>query len=397
MKNLGALLRLSAVRRFAKGAVIAREGAATAGEMLIFLQGEVGVYRKYETSERQLARTLGPGGFVGEESLFSGLPPKETAVAESDVIAAAVNRQNAEEFFATSPDLTFSIIEGIVGKKEALQKEYDELLADVRSGTAAKKLREAQSKASRSSALFPEGHGNYQLPIDNSLSEYLYADSVTCPVCGHTFTSLAVISSRLRRESSEEELRSRYKDIEPMYYEITTCPKCLLSTPSEEFAKVSKRLASRLDDELARFRPETAVREGYERDTFTVFAGYYLAISCAPLCFDDHQLIQGSLWQKLSRLYGDLGDQAMCEYSTKECLSCYLYSYENFNLNEKKVQQVSFIIGDLYQRVGDLDKARTFYFMAKTNKAGSNLIKRQADIRLDQIRELIQQGKGSQG
>lgn len=393
MINLNSLLKLSTVKRFAKDAVILQEGVQYPAEMLIILAGSVGVYKGYGTPLQKELSTLGPGGFVGEMMLFVGRMPDSTAVSLGDTIAVAINKQNAGELFVTQPELTYNMIEAICKKLGDSQDAYAQLINDVRAGVAAKKLQEAEQTGGTAADLFPEGHGSYNIGIDNTKSDYIYEDTVTCPLCGHTFKNLALITSRLRRESTDPDMRVHYKDIEPLHYDVITCPSCLFSATGEQFKGASKTFAAQVVKALAGVKSGVVIKPGYERDSFTVFAGYYLALLCAPICFDEYQLIQAGLWQKIGRLYSDAGDAKMYDYASRQCLKEYLYSYEHFRLSEKQMQHITFVLGDLYQRLGDLDKARNFFYMAKTNRDGVAVMSRQADLRLDQIREIMQAQK----
>lgn len=392
--NLNSLLKLSSVKRYNKDAPILKEGAKGPEEMLIILQGQVGVFKDYGAPGQTLLQILGPGDFVGERGLFLGLEPLSTNVALEPIIAVAITRQNSTEFFATQPEMTFTVISHICEMHENLRKEHEALIADVRSGVATKKLQAAESKASRTSKLFPEGHGSYQLPINNALDEYLYEDTVTCPLCKYVFPNLFVIVSKLRRDGdTERDQRVRYKDIEPMFYEIVSCPGCLFAAEKEAFLGASKRIAEKVKDEVSRFRSELHLKAGYERDTFTIFAGYYLALHCAPYSHDDYQMEQASLWQKLSRMYSDIGDQEMSDLAIKNALEKYRYSYENIRMSPGREQQVGFVIGDILQRLGDLDEARQFFYNVKINKMGSPIFKRQAELRLEETREILNKKK----
>ena len=396
--NLNSLLKLSSVRRYDAGATIFAEGEAVREEMLILLQGKVGVYKEYGSPGQEELETLEPGGIVGERGLFLARGSLHTVVAIENVIAVAITRQNVNEFFTTLPDITFTVISQLCVKMENLRAEQEALMADVRAGVATKKLQEAEAKASRSSNIFPEGHGSYKLPIDTTLSEFLYEDTVTCPLCGYVFKDLFLITSKLRRDGdAERDLRIRYKGIEPMYHEIVSCPGCLYSADKDAFFATSKRVKERVNDEIGRFRSEMYVRVGYERDSFTVFAGYYLAILCAPFAHENYQLEQALLWQKLGRIYADAGDTAMSDYAAAESLKLYRYAYENIRVSAAREQQLCYIIGDLLQREGELQEAMQFFFNAKSNREGTPVIKRQADLRLEEIRELIKQQKEAEG
>ncbi|MDR2933014.1 MAG: DUF2225 domain-containing protein [Oscillospiraceae bacterium] len=404
MLSFNALMRLPIAKKFPKGTVIVAGGSAGADEMYVLLQGEAGVFKNYRTPEELQIDTLGEGTYFGETAFLIGKAFPSSVVAMSDCSALVIDRKNAPGVFAKQPDLAIMIMEGICRKLDTVTGSYEKLLDVVRGGpvipTAAPTPPQAQAPQpepakpktvtapSKSSSLFPEGHGHYSLEMDNDNDEYLYEQKLTCPVCGHVFANMTVITSKLRREGTDNDLRVHYKDIEPLYYDVITCPACCYSAMTESFPEGSKRWLGRITDAVKSFKDDMAIKTGRERDAFTVFAGYYLAILCAPICFDDHQLITASLWQKLSRIYTDCHDDAMYDYATRQALDEYKYSYERFNISDKQMQQICYIIGDLYQRVGDLDNARNFFFLAKSNRAGTTALARQSDMRLDEIKEL---------
>ncbi|HHY52456.1 MAG TPA: DUF2225 domain-containing protein [Clostridiales bacterium] len=383
MINLNSLLKMTGVKKYAPGMVIAREGDSSTTEMYIILHGNAGIYKNYQMPGEVMTGTLTAGDFFGEMTLFAGKTRAETVVAITELIAIGINRQNIGELFSNQPELTFSLMEKICKRYDALFQEHQKLLLDT-----GKLSQDAASSAA--SPLFPKEHGSYTLALNNQ-SDCLYLDTVTCPLCGSSFKHLSVIATKLRRESTDPDMRVRYKDIEPLHYEIVTCPSCLFSAQSESFPTVSKGLWSAVFQAVSPYSGEKyKLKTGDQRDTFTVFAGYYLALLCAPHCFDEHQVITGSLWQKLSRIYQDCGDQTMVRYAWQNALKEFLYAYEHYTFNERKDEQISFIIGDLYQKLGDLDQARSFFFQVKSNRAGSPLMRRQADLRLEQIREMRQ-------
>lgn len=380
MINTESLLKLSGVKKFNKDTLLIREGDAESRALYILLHGTAGACKNYGTPGQLQLESYGPGGFFGEMSLFLEKAPELTIVALTDLIALEVTRQNCGELFSTQPEITFMIMEGLC-------KKMDILLSAVPGGAVSQ-------SASKKSALFPQGHGSYLLPLQNENNDYLYAQNITCPVCGYAFDNMTVIASRLKLERTDSDLRVRYKDIEPLYYDIITCPSCLYSAQTESFPNASKRILSRISEEVAFFKSDTAIKTGVYRDTFTVFAGFYLAMICAPHCFDDYQLVTAGLWQKLSRLYQDCEDDAMYRFASDHALEDYLYAYEHFNIREKQMQQLCYILGDLYQRQDELDKARNFFYLAKTNKEGTAVMKQQADRKLEEIKELLNLKKG---
>ena len=364
---------LSGVGVYPSGTVIIKEGPASPKAMSIILQGSIAVLRNYGMNTERQLKVLTQGNVHGELNLFTGQPPRDTLVALTDATVLTVTRKNISEFFSKQTALAISVVEGLC--KKLLENSAEE-------------QSDTEGDLSQKSTLFPEGHGSYTLGLMNR-SDLVFPTSSICPLCAHTFDTLTVFESRLRRDKTDPDQRVHYQGIEPMYYEIVTCPNCLFSAGAAKFEFADKSAVGKIMQSVGPYKLEMFIHTGIERDTFTVFAGFYLALLCAPHIYDDHQLITASLWLKISRLYQDAGDENMFLYATKKALEDYLYSYEHLRINEKQSQQVSYMIGEMYFRIHDYDKARQYLFTAKTNKEGTPLLQRQADIRIDEIREVM--------
>lgn len=383
MINTETLRNMSSVRRYNKGAVITRDNEASNGEMYIIIQGSAGIYKNYQTPNEVRSAVLETGGFFGEASLFLGKARNATLVALTDMLVLAITKQNINELFFSQPQLTYVIMDGLCRRLDQVNTAYEKLYFE-----AAKNMTQAGAQQqSASSTLFPEGHGSYLLPIDNTKSEYLYEDTFTCPVCGQGFKSLIVLSSRLVADGTDNDLRVHYKDIEPMYYDIVTCPACYYSSLKDQFDDVMPRLRERVLTAIAPYKAGMAIKSAKDRDTFTVFAGYYLAILCAPVCISESQRVTASLWNKLARLYKDCNDQKMYEYATKKALEDYQYAYSNFDIFGKALQQICYILGDLHEKTGNLDEAKNYFFTAINEHDGTPVMRRMAEDRLDELKE----------
>ncbi|MDR1572264.1 MAG: DUF2225 domain-containing protein, partial [Clostridiales Family XIII bacterium] len=313
----GSLHKSSSVKKFLKGQTIILEGDTASDRMYIVLQGSAASYRNYKMLNEIQTALLEPGGFFGEMGLFLGRKRPVTVVARSDVIVLEISKRNVIDFFVTQPQITFSIIEGLCRRLDSPQGALfeDNGAAPSDSGLA----------VSGSSPIFPEGHGNYILPIDNSLMDYLLEDTVKCPMCGHSFKNISVLESKLVQESKDDDMRIRYRDVEPMYYEVISCPSCLYSAMGDLFRdiEVTRRMVDALGGALAPYKDEVSINSGVGRDTFSVFAGYYLAILSAPVCFYEHQRITARLWRNLSRIYDDCSDSEMMLYALRKSLEEY--------------------------------------------------------------------------
>jgi uncharacterized protein (DUF2225 family) len=382
MNNAGMqLLQTEAnVKNYKKGDVIVADGTRPE-EMYVLLAGSASVFKNYGKFNQQEIAALKIGGIFGEGCLFLHRETEGTLVAQADAQVLHVDEKNYAEPFARRPEMLYGIIAQLVRRLDSVQRSLDQYSGKDKKATI--------DTGMKKSELFPEAHEAYQLNLTNDRTEFVYKNKVTCPLCGEKFETLSVLGSRLRRESTDRDLRVHYAGVEPMYYDIISCPRCLYSAPTELFPTALPKFKEPVEDELRGFLGQSLVKQGMERDSLTVFAGYYLAIRCVPLCFDEYQTAMGAMWQKLSRIYKDCGNEEMYLYASSNAAKNYEYVYQNFRISENQSQQICYILGDLFERQKNYDKARNFFFMAKANRGGTPVMKMQADRRLEEIRELI--------
>jgi uncharacterized protein (DUF2225 family) len=303
------------------------------------------------------------------------------------VIALEINRTNVLEIFSKQPDITYKLVQSLCLRIDAMGAPSSV------SDTDRKKASPAKMSVSGGSSLFPATHGNYILPLGDHSSEALFEDTVKCPICGHKFKNLTVLASKLVQESKDTDSRVHYKGVEPAYYDVASCPNCLYSAMTDMFKdlEVTKHTIESMQDVMAPYAGSIEIRTGKDRDTFTVFAGYYLAALSAPQCFFEYQRITSRLWRNLSRVYDDCGDERMMEYALRKSLEDYLYTYSHFDILGKSMQQLCFVIGEIHFKLGDIVKAREFFYSAMVNRDGNPVLKRQAEDRLEMVKALLKE------
>jgi len=363
------------IQKFSQGAIIVSDTSPKA--MIVVVQGTAGVYKNYKMANEVFVKSISSGSFHCEQTLFLNKEQEETLVALSDVMAFVVTRNNVKDFFAKYADVAFTIVESIYKRLDDATVLINKLQPKTDGGAASQK-----------STLFPEGHGSYTLPLMHGKSDIIVLNKAACPLCLCKFESHYILNSKLRQLGADPDGRVRYKDVEPLYYSIMTCPNCLYSAELTAFAEVPKRYADAINQKIAPYKLGTVIKAGNERDTFTVFAGFYLALLCAPAALESHEMTSAGLWLKISRLYEDCKDKKMHLYAVKQTLDAYNYIYANLRINEKQTQQVRFLIGEQYFKLGDYDAARQFFFMLKADKETPSTLKRQVELRLETIREI---------
>lgn len=381
----------SYVRKFPKGSFLVQEGDMRS-PMYIILKGRV--YIASGAANGDPPRTIGPGEHFGEQSLFLGAKPLFSALSLEDVIALPLSADMIHIFIKREPDMAFEIMKALVSESSGLTPEAKrvnegpEVLPKAADMTQqqekiAQKKEPERTVVAENFSLFPEGHGSYTLDLNEQDKSLLMSRKYSCPLCKNKFSVNAVRQSKLIALRTDLSMRTYYKGVEPLYYDVVTCPGCLYSALTELFEKPDK--LKKPPEILSKYRKELSITGCGDMDISAVFARYYLALVCAPLCFRKPHLITAKLSLKLSRIYHDCGDEAMEKKYAKQALDTYLYAYQHVETAPDLDQQLCMIIGELSYTLGDITNARKFLYKVKTNKNGSPALKRQAEDLIEDI------------
>jgi uncharacterized protein (DUF2225 family) len=235
-------------------------------------------------------------------------------------------------------------------------------------------------------SIYPEGHkGGYDLKLKENPA-YMLTGSFSCPLCGVSFKAFKVRDVKLI-PLKVGELRTKYKDFEPMYYEITSCPNCRYSAQTPLYDKLStprKRLIKEALAPYIPYLPEFSETLTPDR----VFERYYLALMCYGVGFGDKELLEAGLWLKLCNLYADAEDADMEAYAAGEAQKSYLAAFQKLRISPMKFPSLNLRIGMLSIRVGDNKTARDFLYKVKIDANSTRLQKDTADDALNDLKAL---------
>lgn len=365
------------------------EVTVNANTMYILLTGEVGVYKKEMAGNRRQVLSIRSGNYLTKAGQISS--QDLLYIALTDVIIFEINKENAFEFLLLQPEYVMTLVKAICKPENMLNNllkpPTEKAPADtIKANENTKIVPHAENMITNDEAqLFPEGHGDYQLPLADMNKDVLYEKEFECPICRHRFKTLAIKSYKLVPAGTDGDMRVRYKGIEPIYYDISSCPNCLFSAPKLNFPK-AKKPKDFLNRKLDSLKPTLNLSSGFELDTYTVFAGYYLSLICAPLCFDNSQIITANLWMKLHRIYSDCSDDKMEKMAAEKALEAYMFSYQNLSIPLDQEPQLWLMIGEINYKLGNYKAARDFFFKVKTNKLSSKVQKDHVDDRINCLR-----------
>jgi hypothetical protein len=233
-------------------------------------------------------------------------------------------------------------------------------------------------------SIYPGGHkGGYHLDLKEDPA-YMSQGSFTCPICGVSFKTLRIRDVKLI-PLKVGELRTMYKGIEPLYFEITTCPNCRYSAQTPLFDKLLMSRKKMMREKLTPIAPllapfsETVTSDG-------VFERYYLALLCYGTCFADKELMEAGIWLKLSSIYADAKDTDMETYAAGEAQKSYLTAFQTLRISPMKFPSLNLRIGLLSMKIGDVRTARDFLYKVKIDGNSTRLQKDTADDAINDMK-----------
>lgn len=422
MISVTKLTTLAKSKKYPKGTIFNRNGNSCS--MYILLQGEVAVL---DPADNSILSTVGPGDFFDDASVFLENGPHIITLAVSDVIALPIERDSVKELIAEDPELSFELIKAMCCRFHQLSADYEtdcghrwtgpkvpacdtskppKQPSKPKAQPAASKPTDKSNAAAPQPAvaepqqnskpvsvssefpLFPDGHqGSYMLPLPNDDRVHLMERECHCPYCHHKFKALKVKSSKLSLVRTDHDMRRIYQDIDPNYYDLTTCPECLFTSLSNMFEKPDITRGA-FQDELKELKEKTNLAFDTHPASSVVFAQYYLALFCVSKCFMQSQLTKAKLLLKLSWLYHDCMDEQMETETVQQALNAYMDAYLELDIPEDQDQQLCLILGELHFKLGDLKQAKEYFHKAKLNRKGTPVLRNQAEDRLDEIKAL---------
>ncbi len=114
------------VRPFKKGEYLFKEGDKTK-EIYIILSGDAIVLKKDKNNAAKQINTLSTGDFIGEMSLFDGLPRSADVIADSDMLTLLFDPDNFYFIFQLHPKWGMRILHTLAERVEHRRREFETL------------------------------------------------------------------------------------------------------------------------------------------------------------------------------------------------------------------------------------------------------------------------------
>lgn len=373
MLNFSVLRGYSGISRIAKGRVITDKDYGT--DMIIIMHGTLAVLDQ----NNKLIKTAECGEILNELGVFGEEVSSVKALAVTDSVIISVSKSSIHNFIGCEPEFTFELM------RYMCAQYCQPAVPSAEAGPAEPAVTVDAAGIHGNGDIVPsEFQCGYKTIRYQTNPDQLWKKRFTCPVCRNQFQAEAVKTSRLSLVEVHTDMRKVYEAIDPIQYDIVTCPACYYSTFGYCFDQPVKECRTALTA-LHRFKASLEIDFNHLQDD-VVFIQYYLAIFCAKQFLYQPSMQIAKMFMRLAWLYGDCKESAMEKESLENALKYYTDSYMELDLAPEQDQQVCMIIGELNFKLHNSDEAKQYYFRAKMNKEGIPALRRQAEDRLQKIK-----------
>lgn len=399
--------------------IILRQGDADRNLYKV-ISGSVALYINHGQADEYLVGILSFPKCFGEMTILTGQPSYYTVVALSEATVLRVPESNFEAFIQGDHQNAMNIMKTmarnlsmvnmnmnlLIEELQELSKEDQNLkrlldsvsmpqpgelhLSEAR-GAGQEEPASAESTNAQA-GLYPPGHKGYPGVTHPEYAEFTFSKEYVCPNCGRKFSGERIFRSKLVLKSTGQdaeryELQRFYKDFEPEWYEVVTCPHCYFSAISETFMDTKNLDKEQYEERLIRLYSTLNLDFVTERDLDFVFCQHYLALECANgLPKGLYQTAR--LWNSLIWLYHSAGDDEMERYAREMAVDAYRQIYLRYVLDPLQEQQLCMRVAGILYMLGELKGAREWAFKACQVSGGKPVMSDLARQLIKDIREV---------
>lgn len=336
------LMKISTPKTFKADEYICYEGQP-GNEMYIILKGSVGVYVTSALGTPTEVSRIMSGDFFGEMAVFDNLPRSASCIALEDVICVAVDKKLMPAFFETCPDLTLKLVENMSGRIRKL----DNALYKTEQFVQNKKLAEFKIPAEYS----------FSHVVEEPFHDLNYTEPVTadCPICGKSITVLNLKKNIMSEGKQQLNGRIRYKECDPLWYDVWSCPYCHYSNHYLSFFRMlpfKRELIKRVlkEQHEPALESQTHLKTPFDQ----LFLKYIEAIHINETININDNLLIGKLWLNLFWLFDESGDNDMKSFCGKKAAALLSKALESHTVTDAyALQRYQLTTAVLFSETGD--------------------------------------------
>jgi uncharacterized protein (DUF2225 family) len=417
--NTKELINVCTFRKYKPQSIIFNEGELGT-EIFIILSGSVRMLISALNGDSLEIGKLKSGDIFGEMSLLKSLPQSFTVETLEETTTIVVDADKIESVIKQHPFIGFKIIISLterigvlhtelVKQKDPINSDDEEPLLDfvppsniIPQSIVEDKINVADKKQETASGSdnFVEflAHSTIQNKEPSTTdSKYLYEKEISCPVCGQTIHVNSIRSSKLILKRIDPDYRRVYNDFEPLWYSVWVCPYCYYANFNKEFLRISEKEQKR----IKRLSKSAKDIFGQHLDgSFSlvqVLNRYFLLLfwfkETETSLYDFEKI--GKIFLMLSWLYHDIQEIELSLTATKNAIEYFVMFMDDITVRTTatKDQYLCLLLGELNLKIGNIDKARNYFYQSLALRGGNVRMKQQAQNRIQDLKIQKQQQK----
>lgn len=371
---------------------IFEEGSATTNLIYVVFSGRINLFSKQiRPNENLKISELTAGSIFGETSALTKKAYTFSAVAFEKTALIILTVQQFKEVCMSQPQFAISSIEGL---SELMNRSYYKEFIKEKPVAQVEAKRDVKANkvvvSGENNEVFPFGIKLYNITEPETHKDYVYDYEATCPVCKKKLAVKTQLTARLALVETDFFLHKHYKNFEPVWYNIWTCPHCYYSNLYYDFEETPGLYNDvAFIEALSKIKKQVQLTFTYPKNVDEAISSYYIAIFCAHF-YGAPFLKIAKLWLQLSWLYQEVKDEEMYRKAAEKALEyyCKMY-YDSHETLEPVHEQACFIVmAELFILFGDLDRALTFLVNARKHEDGNRYYMLRAERRADDVRDM---------
>ena len=200
--------------------------------------------------------------------------------------------------------------------------------------------------------------------------DLIWLKEMTCPVCGGKFQSENIRQNKLAQIQVDEDFHTHFDPLSPLYYAVVVCPECNYAERRQNFDELKGKFLAAVKAGAAPLRQMCA---GFN---FRLIRTFELALKSFELGALTVQIkgessdVIGGMYLRAAWLCREAGDEKLEGVFLKKTLEYYEKAYMNEATEFGQLGTCGFqyMLGEIYRRLGNDEKALELYMRAVANK-----------------------------
>ncbi|MDF2557857.1 MAG: hypothetical protein K0R71_1685 [Bacillales bacterium] len=224
--------------------------------------------------------------------------------------------------------------------------------------------------------------------MDNiNKEDFIFKNTVDCPVCGSKVDVLLVKTSSLRIKGKDSDFYVEYEPVNPYFYDVWLCNICGYASMKSDFKEVKSYQIEKIKNEISTKWHFKTYGNAYSADEAII------RLKLALLNYDvagAKESKKAMACLKIAWLYRSIQDEENETLYIKKALETFkeAYSVEDFPICGMDKFTTMYLIGELHRRAGNFDEALKQFSYVMTAQEAKKKLKEMAYDQKELIREM---------